>query len=53
MVSGRKKQPVNSWNWDDQRGRIMNLIAISLEIDLSLIFGSGDPDENYLSFIVK
>ncbi|XP_047949782.1 condensin-1 complex subunit CAP-D2 [Salvia hispanica] len=53
LVSGRKKQTVNLWNWDAQRGRIMNLIANSLEINLSLLFGSCDPDENYLSFIVK
>ncbi|KAL3637175.1 Condensin-1 complex subunit CAP-D2 [Castilleja foliolosa] len=53
MASSRKKQPVNSWNWEPQRGRIMNLIANSLEINLSLLFGSSDPDENYLSFIVK
>ncbi|KAL1548739.1 Condensin-1 complex subunit CAP-D2 [Salvia divinorum] len=53
VVSGRKKQTVNLWNWDAQRGRIMNLIANSLEINLSLLFGSCDPDENYLSFIVK
>ncbi|KAK8588828.1 hypothetical protein V6N12_023241 [Hibiscus sabdariffa] len=49
----RKKQPVNSWNWELQRGRMLNLIANSLEINLSLLFGSADPDENYLSFIVK
>ncbi|GFP80827.1 condensin complex subunit 1 [Phtheirospermum japonicum] len=53
VASSRKKQPVNSWNWEPQRGRIMNLIANSLEINLSLLFGSSDPDENYLSFIVK
>ena len=27
--------------------------ANSLEIKLPLLFGSSDPDENYLSFIVK
>nr|KJB46247.1 hypothetical protein B456_007G353800 [Gossypium raimondii] len=32
---------------------MLNLIANSLEINLSLLFGSADPDENYLSFIVK
>ncbi|KAK6149081.1 hypothetical protein DH2020_016606 [Rehmannia glutinosa] len=53
VASSRKKQPVNSWNWEPQRGRIMNLIANSLEINLSLLFGSSDPDENYLSFIMK
>ncbi|KAK9041417.1 hypothetical protein V6N11_016519 [Hibiscus sabdariffa] len=52
-TSTRKKQPVNSWNWELQRGRMLNLIANSLEINLSLLFGSADPDENYLSFIVK
>ncbi|KAL0383465.1 UNVERIFIED_CONTAM: hypothetical protein Scaly_0633800 [Sesamum calycinum] len=34
-------------------GRIMNLISNSLEINLPLLFGSSDPDENYLSFIMK
>lgn len=29
------------------------MIANSLEFNLSLLFGSSDPDENYLSFIVK
>ncbi|XP_039024885.1 condensin complex subunit 1-like [Hibiscus syriacus] len=52
-ASTRKKQPVNSWNWELQRGRMLNLIANSLEINLSLLFGSADPDENYLSFIVE
>ncbi|XVF56261.1 hypothetical protein PTKIN_Ptkin06aG0105000 [Pterospermum kingtungense] len=52
-VTNRKKQPVNSWNWELQRGRMLNLIANSLEINLSMLFGSADPDENYLSFIVK
>ncbi|GAA0170382.1 chromatin/chromatin-binding, or -regulatory protein [Lithospermum erythrorhizon] len=52
-VSSRKKQLVNSWNWELQRGRVLNLIANSLEINLSSLFGSSDPDENYLSFIVK
>ncbi|XP_024968002.1 condensin complex subunit 1 [Cynara cardunculus var. scolymus] len=52
-LSSRKKHPANSWNWEAQRGRILNLIANSLEINLSLLFGSSDPDENYLSFIVR
>ncbi|CAN8231834.1 unnamed protein product [Cochlearia groenlandica] len=50
---GRKKLFVQSWNWELQRGRMLNLIANSLEINLSLLFGSPDLDENYLSFIVK
>ncbi|GMH29408.1 hypothetical protein Nepgr_031251 [Nepenthes gracilis] len=49
----RKRMPINAWNWEAQRSRILNLIANSLEINLSLLFGSPDPDENYLSFIVK
>ncbi|KVI12133.1 hypothetical protein Ccrd_009460 [Cynara cardunculus var. scolymus] len=53
LPSSRKKHPANSWNWEAQRGRILNLIANSLEINLSLLFGSSDPDENYLSFIVR
>ncbi|XAR69601.1 hypothetical protein NMG60_11001254 [Bertholletia excelsa] len=52
-ASSRKKHPITSWNWESQRGRILNLIANSLEINLSLLFGSSDPDENYLSFIAK
>ncbi|KAL8493831.1 hypothetical protein ACS0TY_024848 [Phlomoides rotata] len=53
VASSRKILPVNSWNWQAHRGKILNLIANSLEINLSLLFGSCDPDENYLSFIVK
>lgn len=52
-ATARKKQPLNSWNWEQQRGRVLNLIANSLEVNLSLLFGSSDPDENYLSFIAK
>ncbi|CAN1337419.1 Condensin-1 complex subunit CAP-D2 [Linum perenne] len=52
-TTSRKKQVVHSWNWEPLRVRILNLIANSLEINLSLLFGSSDPDENYLSFIVK
>ncbi|XP_050228689.1 condensin-1 complex subunit CAP-D2 [Mercurialis annua] len=52
-ASARKKKPVKSWNWEPQRGRILNVIANSLEVNLSLLFGSSDPDENCLSFIVK
>lgn len=33
--------------------RIPNSVANSLEINLSLLLGSSDPDENYLSFMVK
>ncbi|CAL5085224.1 unnamed protein product [Urochloa decumbens] len=50
---GRKKNPVYTWNWEAQRGRIMNLIANSLEADLSLLFGPGGTDERYLSFVSK
>ncbi|KAG8648989.1 hypothetical protein MANES_08G057600v8 [Manihot esculenta] len=52
-TSTRKKQPLHSWNWEPQRGRILNLIANSLEVNLDLLFGSSNPDENYLSFITK
>ncbi|RDY13843.1 Condensin complex subunit 1 [Mucuna pruriens] len=51
--SARKKKAVNSWNWEAQRARILNLIANSLEINLELLFGSPDLDEGYLSFITK
>ncbi|KAJ4701121.1 Condensin complex subunit 1 [Melia azedarach] len=49
----RKKQPINSWNWEPQRGRILNLIANSLDINLLLLFGSSELDENYMSFVVR
>lgn len=52
-MQGRKKNPTCTWNWQAQRVRIINLIANSLEINLSLLFGSSDIDENYLSFISK
>ncbi|KAJ7972141.1 Condensin complex subunit 1 [Quillaja saponaria] len=52
-ASTRKKLPIKSWNWEAQRGKILNLIANSLEINLALLFGSSDPDESYLSFITK
>ncbi|XP_048554898.1 condensin-1 complex subunit CAP-D2 [Triticum urartu] len=50
---GRKKNPVYAWNWEAQRGRIMNLVANSLEVDLTLLFGPGGADERYLSFASK
>ncbi|XP_019710246.1 condensin-1 complex subunit CAP-D2 isoform X2 [Elaeis guineensis] len=50
---GRKKNATYAWNWEMQRGRIINLIANSLEINLSLLFGSSDIDEKYLSFVSK
>ncbi|XP_059295727.1 condensin-1 complex subunit CAP-D2 [Lycium ferocissimum] len=53
VASSRKKQLVSAWNWEPQRARILNSVANSLEINLSLLFGSSNPDENYLSFIVK
>ncbi|CAN4118527.1 unnamed protein product [Withania somnifera] len=53
VASSRKKQHVSSWNWELQRARILNSISNSLEFNLSLLFGSSDPDENYLSFIVR
>ncbi|RRT76886.1 hypothetical protein B296_00019157 [Ensete ventricosum] len=34
-----------------KRSRIINLVANSLEINLTLLFGSNDIDESYLSFI--
>lgn len=52
-VHGRKKNAVYAWSWEAQRGRIMNLIANSLEVDLSLLFGPGGADEQYLSFVSK
>ncbi|KAL5546545.1 hypothetical protein UlMin_006232 [Ulmus minor] len=52
-ASTRKKHPISSWNWEPQRGRILNLIANSLEINLTLIFGSSGLDENYISYITK
>ncbi|XP_018499140.1 condensin-1 complex subunit CAP-D2 isoform X1 [Pyrus x bretschneideri] len=52
-ASTRKKHPKNTWNWEPQRGRILNLIANSLEIKLSLLFGSSGLEENYISFIAK
>ncbi|XP_043702705.1 condensin complex subunit 1 isoform X2 [Telopea speciosissima] len=52
-ASSRKKNSTPSWNWEPQRGRIVSLIANSLEINLGLLFGSTDPDDNYLSFVVK
>ncbi|XP_004303600.1 PREDICTED: condensin complex subunit 1 isoform X2 [Fragaria vesca subsp. vesca] len=52
-ASTRKKQPKNSWNWEPQRGRILNLIANSLEIKLALLFSPTGLEENYISFIAK
>ena len=54
MAAGtKKKQALNSWDWEAQRGRILSLVANSLEINLELLFGSSDPDESFLSFITK
>ncbi|KAH7667151.1 Condensin subunit 1/Condensin-2 complex subunit D3 protein [Dioscorea alata] len=52
-VQSKKKNHLNSWNWESYRGRIINLIANSLEINLSLLFGSSEIDENYLSFVSR
>ncbi|KAM0947830.1 putative armadillo-like helical, condensin complex subunit 1 [Dioscorea sansibarensis] len=52
-VQSRKRNHLNSWNWESYRGRIINLIANSLEINLSLLFGSSEIDENYLSFVSR
>ncbi|KAJ4756213.1 Condensin complex subunit 1 [Rhynchospora pubera] len=52
-LQGRKKHAVCAWNWEAQRGRIINLIANSLEINLSLLFGPGEVEDNYLSYISK
>ncbi|KAL5720007.1 Condensin-1 complex subunit CAP-D2 [Ranunculus cassubicifolius] len=49
----KKNTSINLWNWEMQRGRILNLVANSLEIDLGLLYGSSDPDENYLSYVAK
>ncbi|KAG0453440.1 hypothetical protein HPP92_024744 [Vanilla planifolia] len=48
-----KKNPTNLWNSEVIRGRIVTLIANSLEINLSLVFGTGSKDGSYLSFISK
>ncbi|KAJ0965160.1 hypothetical protein J5N97_026298 [Dioscorea zingiberensis] len=52
-AQSRKKNHLNSWNWEAYRSRIINLIANSLEINLSLLFGSTEIDDNYLSFVSK
>ncbi|KAJ0981633.1 hypothetical protein J5N97_009888 [Dioscorea zingiberensis] len=52
-AQSRKKNHLNSWNWEAYRSRIINLIANSLEINLSLLFGSNEIDDNYLSFVSK
>ncbi|KAK9148479.1 hypothetical protein Scep_007236 [Stephania cephalantha] len=52
-MSNRKKNSGNLWNWEPQRARIVGLIANSLEINLALLFGSSNLDENYLGFVVK
>ncbi|KAK8916246.1 hypothetical protein KSP39_PZI022560 [Platanthera zijinensis] len=48
-----KKMPTSVWNFVAIRSRIINLIANSLEINLALLFGPGDTDVSYLSFISK
>ncbi|XP_031473605.1 condensin-1 complex subunit CAP-D2 [Nymphaea colorata] len=50
---GRKKHAAESWNWELQRGKIIGLVANSLEIDLKSLFGTSELDENYLSFLVS
>ncbi|KAF6145391.1 hypothetical protein GIB67_034161 [Kingdonia uniflora] len=52
-VGTKKKNSSNLWNWELQRGRIVNLVANSLEINLVLLFGSSDLDSSYLSFVMK
>ncbi|KAJ3683828.1 hypothetical protein LUZ60_014055 [Juncus effusus] len=53
LGTNRKKNTGYAWNWEAQRSKILNLIANSLEINLSLLFGPGEIDDNYLSFISK
>ncbi|CAN6444040.1 unnamed protein product [Victoria cruziana] len=48
---GRKKHAAPSWNWELQRGKIVGLVASSLEIDLRSLFGKSELDENFLSFL--
>ncbi|XP_068660218.1 condensin-1 complex subunit CAP-D2 [Aristolochia californica] len=52
-TQSRKNQSTTSWNWEIQRCRTLKLIASSLEINLSLLFGSSNLDENYLSYVTK
>ncbi|KAF5191977.1 Condensin complex subunit [Thalictrum thalictroides] len=49
----RNKNSMNLWNWESQRGRIVNLVANSLESNIGLLFGTSNPDENYLSYVAK
>ncbi|CAA6663531.1 unnamed protein product [Spirodela intermedia] len=49
----RKNAAASAWNLGSQRGRVVNAIANSLDINLQLLFGSIDPDEKYLSFVSK
>ncbi|PIA48168.1 hypothetical protein AQUCO_01400624v1, partial [Aquilegia coerulea] len=49
----RKKNSMNLWNWELQRGRIVNLVANSVESNIGLLFGTSNPDENYLSYVAK
>ncbi|PKA58621.1 hypothetical protein AXF42_Ash008908 [Apostasia shenzhenica] len=48
----RKKNSMNLWNFEVMRGRMVNLIANSLEINLSLLFGC-DSDGSFVSFLSK
>ncbi|MQL72395.1 hypothetical protein Taro_004763 [Colocasia esculenta] len=52
---GRKKNTATSisWNWGTQRGRIVNVVANSMETDLQLLFGPSGAEEKYLSFVSK
>uniref|UniRef100_A0A1D1Y9V6 Condensin-1 complex subunit CAP-D2 n=1 Tax=Anthurium amnicola TaxID=1678845 RepID=A0A1D1Y9V6_9ARAE len=53
-MHGRKKNTAAlAWNWGPQRGRVVSVIANSLEINLQLLFGPTDPDEKYLLFVSK
>ncbi|KAH0778074.1 hypothetical protein KY290_009485 [Solanum tuberosum] len=49
VSSSPKKQLVSEWNWESQRARILNSVANSLEINISLLLGSS----NYLPYVVK
>ncbi|ERN16221.1 hypothetical protein AMTRI_Chr01g129540 [Amborella trichopoda] len=51
--SKSKKHSVQTWNWEVHRGRITHLLASALETDLKPLYGMSDPEENYISFVVK
>ena len=49
----RKKHLPKPWDWELQRARIVRLLAAAVDEDLKQLFGSSQPEETLLAYILK